>query len=143
MIASASGQQFPLSIKDPASERRIAQRHRSFKSAKISFNHGGSIDCRVRNLSTSGVCLEVASPVHISNWRGTQIDDAVPAHSVAASVPIQREIGNQRNKNSRCDGYFNARRSRADMKDVNAPNNCLSNWRIRLRIALEESGQSL
>jgi len=65
MIASASGQQLPLSIKDLASERRIAQRHRSFKSAKISFNHGGSIDCRVRNLSTSGVCLEVASPVGI------------------------------------------------------------------------------
>jgi hypothetical protein len=65
MITSVLGQQFPLSIKDLASERRIAPRHRLFKSAKISFKHGGSIDCRVRNQSTTGVCLEVASPVGI------------------------------------------------------------------------------
>ena len=65
MIASESGQHLSLSIEGLASERRIAQRHRLFKSAKISFNHGGSIDCRVRNLSATGVCLEVASPVGI------------------------------------------------------------------------------
>jgi hypothetical protein len=46
-------------------ERRKLQRHRTFKVGNIAFNRAGSIDCRVRNLSPAGACLEVASQIGI------------------------------------------------------------------------------
>jgi PilZ domain len=46
-------------------ERRKAHRHRTLKGGSISFNRAGGIDCRVRNLSPAGACLEVASQVGI------------------------------------------------------------------------------
>jgi hypothetical protein len=46
-------------------ERRKVQRHRTLKAGSISFNRAGGIDCRVRNLSPAGACLEVASQVGI------------------------------------------------------------------------------
>ena len=46
-------------------ERRKSARHRVFKFGSIGFNRAGSIDCRVRNLSQAGACLEVASQVGI------------------------------------------------------------------------------
>jgi hypothetical protein len=46
-------------------ERRMVHRHRTLKGGSISFNHAGRIDCLVRNLSTSGACLEVASQAGI------------------------------------------------------------------------------
>lgn len=46
-------------------ERRKAQRHRTLKAGTISFNRAGAIDCRVRNLSPAGACLEVANPIGI------------------------------------------------------------------------------
>lgn len=46
-------------------ERRKVQRHRIFKAGSIAFNRAGSIDCRVRNLSPIGACLEVASQIGI------------------------------------------------------------------------------
>lgn len=46
-------------------ERRKIQRHRTLKRGSISFNRAGGIDCRVRNLSPAGACLEVASHVGI------------------------------------------------------------------------------
>lgn len=42
-------------------ERRKTLRHRTLKAGLIRFNRAASIDCRVRNLSPSGACLEVAS----------------------------------------------------------------------------------
>jgi len=42
-------------------ERRKIVRHRTLKAGSISFNRAGGIDCRVRNLSPAGACLEVAS----------------------------------------------------------------------------------
>jgi hypothetical protein len=45
-------------------ERRKAPRHRALKAGKIIFNHQLSVmDCTVRNLSDTGACLVVASPV--------------------------------------------------------------------------------
>jgi len=35
------------------------------KAGSISFNRTGGIDCRVRNLSPAGACLEVVSQVGI------------------------------------------------------------------------------
>lgn len=46
------------------SESRSAQRRRVLKGGSIDFN-GGSIACIVRNLSSIGAALDVASPVGI------------------------------------------------------------------------------
>ena len=42
-------------------ERRKSPRHRTLKAGHIAFNSASAIDCRVRNLSPAGACLEVAS----------------------------------------------------------------------------------
>ncbi len=46
-------------------ERRKILRHRTLKAGSIIFNHDAGIDCRVRNVSPAGACLEVASQVGI------------------------------------------------------------------------------
>ena len=46
-------------------DRRKLPRHRTFKAGSIAFNRAGGIDCRVRNLSAIGACLEVASQIGI------------------------------------------------------------------------------
>ena len=46
-------------------ERRKIQRHRTLKAGHINFNRAGAVDCRVRNLSPAGACLEVASQLGI------------------------------------------------------------------------------
>ena len=46
-------------------EKRKVQRHRTLKAGSITFNGAGGVDCRVRNLSPAGACLEVASQVGI------------------------------------------------------------------------------
>ena len=46
-------------------ERRKTPRHRTFKAGHIAFNRAGTIDCRVRNLSPAGACLEVESQIGI------------------------------------------------------------------------------
>jgi hypothetical protein len=48
-------------------ERRKVARHRTLKAGHIMFNRAAGIDCRVRNLSPEGACLEVASQVGIPN----------------------------------------------------------------------------
>lgn len=46
-------------------ERRKVQRRKTLKAGLISFNRAGGVDCRVRNLSLSGACLEVVSQMGI------------------------------------------------------------------------------
>ena len=46
-------------------ERRKVLRHRTLKAGLIAFNRAGTIDCRVRNLSAIGACLDVASQMGI------------------------------------------------------------------------------
>jgi hypothetical protein len=46
-------------------ERRKVQRHRTLKAGTITMHNDSGFDCRVRNLSPSGACLEVASQVGI------------------------------------------------------------------------------
>jgi PilZ domain len=45
-------------------EKRATPRHRVLKTGTIEFG-GGAIDCTVRNLSTHGAALDVATPVGI------------------------------------------------------------------------------
>jgi len=52
-------------MEDVMEERRKLQRHRTLKAGRISFNRAGGVDCRVRNLSPVGACLEVASQIGI------------------------------------------------------------------------------
>ena len=42
-----------------------APRQRTFKGGSIAFDRAASIDCLVRNLSATGACLEVETPVGI------------------------------------------------------------------------------
>jgi hypothetical protein len=46
-------------------DRRRVTRHRTFKVGSITVNRAGIIDCRVRNLSPVGACLEVESQIGI------------------------------------------------------------------------------
>ena len=52
-------------------DKRQIRRTRVLKGAKIMFDgHASTIDCTVRNLTATGACLNVASPVGIpSNVR--------------------------------------------------------------------------
>ena len=63
--------------------RRKVQRHRTLKAGSISFNRAGGVDCRVRDLSPAGACLEVASQIGIPDEFVLVVDvdhvrDAVP-----------------------------------------------------------------
>ena len=46
-------------------ERRKVQRHRTLKAGSITFNRNAGVDCRVRNMSPIGACLEVTSQIGI------------------------------------------------------------------------------
>ncbi|HTQ82532.1 MAG TPA: PilZ domain-containing protein [Pseudolabrys sp.] len=46
-------------------EKRRILRQRTLKAGTINFNRAAGIDCRVRNLSPGGACLEVASQLGI------------------------------------------------------------------------------
>ncbi len=55
----------PIKTEDVMDERRKIPRHRTLKAGSITFNVDGGVDCRVRNLSPAGACLEVASQIGI------------------------------------------------------------------------------
>ena len=55
----------PIATEDVMNERRKIQRHRTLKAGSITFNNDAGVDCRVRNLSSVGACLEVASQIGI------------------------------------------------------------------------------
>jgi hypothetical protein len=61
---------------------RIAQRSRVLRGAVISFRQlGTTIDCTVHNLSNTGACLMVTSPVGIpSEFELVPNRDKVPRH---------------------------------------------------------------
>ena len=48
-------------------ERRKVQRGWTLKAGSIVFNSAAGIDCRVRNMSAAGACLEVTSQVGVPN----------------------------------------------------------------------------
>ena len=50
-----------------AQHPRTALRRLTLKAGTISFNNGAGIDCLVRNLSATGACLELESPVGVPN----------------------------------------------------------------------------
>ena len=62
-------------------EHRQGQRHMTLKGGKIAF-HGGrsTIDCTVRNLSSGGAKLKVASVLGIPNDFELMMSDNVQQH---------------------------------------------------------------
>ena len=44
-------------------ENRAAPRHRVLKRGTLAFNGGGGVDCTVRNISSSGARIDIASPI--------------------------------------------------------------------------------
>lgn len=44
-------------------EKRTASRNRVLKQGLLAFDHGGGVDCIVRNLSPSGARIDIVSPV--------------------------------------------------------------------------------
>ena len=44
---------------------RQSQRLRTLKGGSIVFGHASGIDCVIRNMSQTGACLEIASPMGI------------------------------------------------------------------------------
>lgn len=49
-------------------EKRAKPRHRVLKRGTLAFQGGGAIDCTVRNLSSSGARIDVASPVGLPQY---------------------------------------------------------------------------
>lgn len=54
-------------------ENRTSPRVRTLKGGSIIFGVGSTVDCIVRNLSATGACLEIASPVGIPDEFELQI----------------------------------------------------------------------
>jgi hypothetical protein len=48
-------------------EHRQSPRQRILKAGMISFDRSAGIDCVMRNVSDTGACLEIESPVGIPN----------------------------------------------------------------------------
>jgi hypothetical protein len=48
-----------------AYERRTDSRRRVLKGGSIAFQYGSTIDCTIRNLSSTGACIEVETPVGV------------------------------------------------------------------------------
>ena len=74
-------------------EHRKIQRQRVMKAGTISINRTGGIDCTVRNLSSAGACLDVASPLGIPDNFELVVDDdhiQFPCHVVWRS---EKRIG--------------------------------------------------
>jgi len=55
-------------------EQRDMTRRRVLKPAKRAFGRAGIIDCTVRNISESGACLQVASPLGIPETFDLRLD---------------------------------------------------------------------
>jgi hypothetical protein len=55
---------FSVPLQERSMEKRTSQRHRASRAGTIEFD-GGAINCVVRNLSSTGARLDLASPVEI------------------------------------------------------------------------------
>jgi hypothetical protein len=73
-------------------EKRTSQRHRVSRVGTIEFD-GGAINCVVRNLSSTGARLDVASPVEIPD-HFTLILQEEGHHTPCRTVwPKEKRIG--------------------------------------------------
>ena len=75
------------------SENRTITRHRVLKAGTIEFNRAGGISCTVRNLSDTGACLAVVSPLGIPD----SFDLVVPSDNLKRACRVvwrkEKQIG--------------------------------------------------
>jgi len=71
-------------------ERGVKSRHETLKAV---FNHAGGTSCTMRNLSQTGACLQVASPVGIPEAFDLRIDSEVLTHHCKVEWRAVHQIG--------------------------------------------------
>jgi hypothetical protein len=75
-------------------QRRSVPRQRALKGGRIVFNHGSSsINCTIRNLSSSGAKLVVESVLGIPNEFELLLDDGTQSRLCARRWQSQEIIG--------------------------------------------------
>jgi hypothetical protein len=75
-------------------ERRASSRQRRLHGGKIVFNNGSSsIDCIVRDLSSSGARLDVASPMGIPEWFDLRINRNGACYAAKVAWRSAHQIG--------------------------------------------------
>jgi hypothetical protein len=78
----------------PIEEKRRVRRARVLKGAKIVFKEGASImDCTVRNISDTGACLNVASPIGIPAKFELILDDGRPRRTCRLAWQSTDRVG--------------------------------------------------
>jgi hypothetical protein len=74
-------------------EKRSAPRYRVLKHGALRFPGGGGIDCTVRNLSSNGARLDVASPLGLPESFSLLIDTDHFMRRCHAVWVRERQIG--------------------------------------------------
>ncbi len=74
-------------------EKRRVQRQRTLKAGSIVFNYAAGIDCRIRNLSPAGACLEVESQLGIPDDFELVIESDHVTHSCHVIWRKAKRIG--------------------------------------------------
>ena len=76
------------------SELRTAPRHKTLKGGKIAFSAlSASIDCVVRNLSDTGACLIVESPLGVPNRFDLVVNGERDARKCTVAWRSDKKIG--------------------------------------------------
>jgi hypothetical protein len=75
----------------PMEERRKETRRRTFKAGKIMIDGKSIIDCKVRNLTYRGACLEVGSPVGITDT----FELSIPVDNLTRKCRVRWRKSNQ------------------------------------------------
>jgi hypothetical protein len=74
-------------------DQRDATRQRVLKPAKIAFGRACIIDCTLRNISDSGACLQVASPLGIPDSFNLLLDAGKTTRACRILWRKERQIG--------------------------------------------------
>jgi hypothetical protein len=75
-------------------DRRANPRQRRLHGAKIVFNNGSSsIDCVVRDISSTGARLDVVSPIGIPEWFDLRMDRDGARYSSQVAWRSGKQIG--------------------------------------------------
>lgn len=77
------------------SDNRVAHRHRTYKGGTISFDRAAGIECIVRNLSSTGACLEMDSSFGIPDQFTLVIKPEALVRSCHVAWRTERKLGVQ------------------------------------------------
>ena len=75
-------------------EHRTIPRHRTYKAARIAFGGGRAvISCLVRNISDTGACLGVPTPIGIPESFNLVFDSGEPSRMCQVTWRKEKQIG--------------------------------------------------